>query len=116
LKDSAASIFMFASMGTVLAGLDVAGYRLYRDQLIADYGNPTDPIVIMLLEQLALAHLNIGQLFGKASAATSVECSSAYLAATTRLMAEFRRTALAVPAYLVAVRGLERVEEPTESG
>ena len=108
LRDSAASMFMFASMGTVLAGLDVAGYRLFRDRLLLDYNDPQDPVVVMLLEQLALAHLNIGQLFGRASSASSVECAAAYLAATTRLMAEFRRSALALPAYREAVQRLER--------
>jgi hypothetical protein len=111
LRDSAASMFMYASMGTVLAGLDVAGYRMFRDRLLVDYGNPTDPVEVMMLEQLALAHLNLGQLFGKASSANSVECASAYLAATTRLMGEFRRTALALPAYREAVQRLERGPE-----
>jgi hypothetical protein len=114
LRDSAASIFMFASMGNVLAGLDVAAYRLYRDRLLADYGDPADPVVVMLLEQLALVHLNIGQLFGKAASANSLECAGAYLAATTSLMGEFRRTALAVPAYREAVQRLERGPDPAE--
>jgi hypothetical protein len=114
LRDSAASMFMFASMGTVLAGLDVAGYRLYCDQIIADSGDPEDPILIMLLEQLALAHLNIGQLFGKVSSASSVECAGAYLAASTRLMAEFRRSAMAIPAYREAMQRLERGPDPAE--
>jgi hypothetical protein len=108
-------MFMFASVGTVLAEVDVTSYRIYRDQLLADFGHPKDPIVIMLVEQLALAHLNCGQLFYKASAANSVECASAYLAATTRLMAEFRRTALALPAYREAMQRLERGPEPAES-
>jgi hypothetical protein len=112
LRDSAASIFMYASMSTVLAGLDVASFRKYRDQLITDYGDPKDPVVCMLLEQLAIAHLNVGQLFGKASAATSVECSSAYLAAATRLMAEHRRTSLALTVYREAALRLERDADP----
>lgn len=115
IRDSSASMFMFASMGTVLREVDVASYRIYRDRLLADYGDPKDPIVIMLVEQLALAHLNCGQLFYKASSASSVECASAYLAATTRLMAEFRRTALALPAYREAVRRIEQGAGPAES-
>ena len=62
----------------------------------------------MLIEQLALAHLNCGQLFYRASEAGSVECATAYLAATARLMAEFRRTALALPAYREAAQRLDR--------
>ena len=111
IRDSSASMFMFASMGTVLREPDVASYRIYRDRLLADYGDPKDPIVIMLIEQLALAHLNCGQLFYKASSASSVECASAFLVASTRLMAEFRRTALALPAYREAVLRLERGPE-----
>jgi len=115
LRNSDASMFMFASMGTVLAEVDVTSYRIYRDRLLADYGNPKDPVIIMLVEQLALAHLNSGQLFYKASSASSVECAAAYLAATTRLMAELRRTALALPAYREAMQRLERGLEPAES-
>jgi hypothetical protein len=115
LRNSAASLFMFASMNTVLAGLDVASFRTYRDRLIEDYGSPTDPVVCMLLEQLALAHLNVGQLFSKASTTSSVECSSAYLAAAIRLMAEYRRTSLALPAYREAALRLERGPDLAES-
>jgi hypothetical protein len=112
LKESTAAMFMFASLGGVLKDVDVAAFRLYRDRLLDDYGNPQDPIEIMFVEQLALAHLNCGQLFYKSSAVNSIECASAYLAATTRLMAEFRRTALALPAYREAVRRLERSDAP----
>jgi hypothetical protein len=113
LRDSTAAMFMFASLGGVLKEVDVAAFRLYRDQLLEDYGNPRDPIVVMLVEQLALAHLNCGQLFYKASAVNSIECAAAYLAATTRLMGEFRRTALALPAYREAMRRLEADTEPS---
>jgi hypothetical protein len=107
LRDSTASMFMFASMRSVVAGLDMASCRIFRDQLVADYGHTSDPVAIMLLEQLALAHLNICQLCGKASSESSVQCATAYLAASTRLMGEFRRTALALPAYREAVQRLE---------
>jgi hypothetical protein len=99
---------MFASLKQTLTQPDVMSYRIYRDRLLADYGDPRDPVVIMLLEQLALAHLNCGQLLHKASEAGTVECASAYLGATARLMAEFRRTALALPAYREAAQRLDR--------
>jgi hypothetical protein len=100
-------MFMFASMTSILPGFDLASFRIFRDQILVDYGQPADPVTVMLLEQLALAHLNVGQLLGKASSASSVECSAVYLAATARLLAEFRRTALALPAYREAVQRLE---------
>jgi hypothetical protein len=116
LKDSTAAMFMFASLNPVLGDFDVAAFRRYRDKLIADSGYPHDPIEVMLVEQLALAHLNTGLLFHRASAAGSVEVAAAYLAAVTRLMAEFRRTALALPAYREAVRRLDdREDRPSSS-
>jgi hypothetical protein len=107
---------MFASLKQTLTQPDVMSYRIYRDRLLADYGDPRDPVVIMLLEQLALAHLNCGQLLRQASEAGTVECASAYLAATARLMAEFRRTALALPAYREAAQRLDRcTDDPSAS-
>jgi hypothetical protein len=53
----------------------------------------------MLIEQMALAHLNVGQLHFKASTSGSIECAGVYLAAGARLMAEFRRSALALKEY-----------------
>ncbi len=115
LKDSAAAMFLYASVGHVLAEADVASFRIYRDRLLADYGDPRDPILIMLVEQLALVHLNCGQLFFKASTAGSLESASAYLAAVTRLLAEFRRSALALPAYREAVQRIERGAGPAQA-
>jgi hypothetical protein len=100
-------MFMFGSMTHVLTDFDVASFRRYRDKLIADCGHPRDPIEVMLIEQLALAHMNTGLLFHRAAAAGSVECAAAYLAAVTRLMAEFRRTAISLPAYREAARRLD---------
>ncbi len=108
IRDSSASIFMYSSVGTVLVGVDLAAFRIFRDRLLVDYGQPSDPIVVMMLEQLAPAHLNIGHLFGKSSSANSTESAEAYLSAATRLMGEFRRSAQAIPAYREAVQRLEQ--------
>jgi hypothetical protein len=107
LEHSTTAMFLFASLSNVLPDFDVASFRRYRDKLIADCGHRCDPIETMLVEQLALAHMNTGLLFHRASASGSAECATAYLAAATRLMAELRRTALALPAYREAVRRLE---------
>ena len=55
-----------------------------------------------------MAHMNICILYYKASTAGSVECNSAYLAAATRLLAEFRRTAPAIPIYREAAQRLKQ--------
>ena len=68
LAETSASAFMYFSMAG--AGLfrqtDALAYKKFRDRLLADCGSPTDPIEVMLIEQLALAHLNTGRLHHQA--------------------------------------------------
>lgn len=91
-----------ATMATAL-GLDgeigPAGYRLFLDGLMRDAGDPTDPVEVMLLEQLALCHLRSMQLQGQAGGAKGLEAIELYNAAAARLTAEFRKTALALKEY-----------------
>jgi len=79
--------------------IESTGYRRYLDDLLKDAGNPTDPIEIMLLEQLAVCHLRAAQLHGHAGQAAGLEAVTAYNAAAARLTAEFRKTALALKEY-----------------
>lgn len=89
-------------MATAL-GLDgeigPSGYRLFLDGLMRDAGDPTDPVEIMLLEQLALCHLRSMQLQGQAGGAKGLEAIELYNSAAARLTAEFRKTALALKEY-----------------
>lgn len=89
-------------MATAL-GLDgqvaASGYRLYLDGLLRDAGGPTDPVVVMLLEQMAMCHLRSMQLQGQAGEAQGLEAIQLYNAAAARLTAEFRKTALALNEY-----------------
>jgi hypothetical protein len=78
---------------------DAAGYRVYLDRIRQDAGNPTDPVEVMLLEQLVLAHLRAAQLQANAGQAEGVEAVRLLNAAAARLLAEFRLTALALKAY-----------------
>ena len=59
-------------------------------------GQPTDPLEIMLIEQLLMAHHRLGMLHTKAATAATVEAGSLYNSAAVRLMAEFRKTSLAL--------------------
>src|SRR5262249_34717623 len=87
-----------------LAGLlghdfDVETFGLYLDGFLREAGSPADPVERMLLEQLALAHHVIGRPHGRAGCRAGLEELKAYHAAAARLLAEFRRTALALKAY-----------------
>jgi hypothetical protein len=82
-----------------------SGYRAYLDQLIKDAGHPTDPIEVLMLEQLVMAHFRIAQLHGSAGQAQGIEAVKMLSAAAARLLGEFRRTALAIRAYRAGVPG-----------
>ena len=71
-------------------------FKIYRDRLIQDSGNPTDPIEVMLIEQIAMAHFHIGRLYLRACHTDNHKLATAYADAATRLLAEFRRCTLAL--------------------
>jgi len=104
LAETSGAIFMFASMASVLRQPDLAAYKKFRDKLLADCGGPTDPIEVMLVEQLALAHLNVGRLHYKSATAEGLEEAKVCGGLAVLLMAEFRRTALALRTYRTPAR------------
>jgi hypothetical protein len=111
LRETVVPLFLSANLSRPLPQIDTAAYQIYRDRLLADCGSPSDPIEVMIIEQLALAHINTGLLHCRAANSGSVEGASVYLGAAARLMAEFRRSALALQAYRAAARQLEHKAE-----
>jgi hypothetical protein len=99
-------MFHHAAMAPALKGIDPQAYMLYHDRLLADCGGPSDPIEVMLIEELSLAHFSLGLLFAKTSNAGKVEAVGIYAGAAARLMGEVRRSALALQAYRAASRQL----------
>jgi hypothetical protein len=79
--------------------IQATGYRRYLDDLLKDAGSPTDPVEVMLIEQLAVCHLRAAQLQGQAGQAESLAAIELYNAAAARLTAEFRKTALVLKQY-----------------
>lgn len=112
LRETIPSRFMYASMIKPFGVIDEHAYKAFRDRLIADCGSPSDPIEVMVIEQLALAHLNMGFLQCRAANAPTLEAVGVYGSAAARLMAEFRRSALALQAYRAASRQL--ASDPTQ--
>jgi hypothetical protein len=92
--------------------VDAAGYRAYLDQLLKVVEEPTDRIEIMMLEQLAFAHLGAACLWSKAGTAKGSDAVALYHAAAARLQNEFRKTALALQAWRAAER--PRRQRPAE--
>jgi hypothetical protein len=79
----------FSSRSVILYLMD------YKEQA----GNPTDPIEIMLLEQLMIAHHAVGRLQMQVAHAATAEEAGTYTVAVTRLLGELRRMALAIRDY-----------------
>ena len=100
---------LFSAMMTDAVGHEAtfgsSAYKVYLDRLIQDAGNPSNPVQRMMLEQLALAHYRFGQLQVQASGAKTIEGVKIYSSAASRLLGEFRRTALALHAYGSRVPG-----------
>lgn len=112
LRETTASMFHFTAMAPALKGVDMPTYKIYRDRLLADCGAPTDPIEVMIIEQLSMARFSVGLLSCRTTSANRPESVKIYSGAAARLMGEFRRSALALQAYRAASRQLAR--DPTK--
>ena len=106
LKESSVPLFLNATLGRAMPQVDLVAFKLYRDRFLADCGNPTDPIEIILVEQIVMAHLIVGHLQVKGANEVSIESVGVYLGAAARLTGELRRTALALQAFRLAARQL----------
>jgi hypothetical protein len=101
VRDGAMPAFLFATMAELFGAESGMGFKFYRDRLLADcgLGEGSDPIAVMLVEQLAIAHINVGRLHAKAATAANCDEARAYLSAAVQLAGEFRRGALALKSY-----------------
>jgi hypothetical protein len=98
IRDVAFPAAMAAAV-PVAKDIGTAAFKLYRDELIEQAGSPSDPIEIMLIEQLTLAHHRVAQLHVQAEQAKMVEESKIFTMAAVRLTGELRRLALALSQY-----------------
>lgn len=100
IRDALAPSYLQASLSHITGGmLDFAAFRSYLGGLMEKCGNPADPLEQMLIEQLAWAHHAIGRLHVAAAKANAFQEAEVYNAAVARLMAECRRTSLAIATY-----------------
>jgi len=100
LKDVAgASQLYIAVSASIAPHISTEAFQIYRQTLLEQSGSPTDPIEVMMIEQIALAHFHIGRLHLKSCSTAHGPLSVAYADAATRLTAEFRRSALALEDY-----------------
>ena len=83
--------YLFAIHATVVGKkASIEGAKEYLQQLMADLGNPTDPLEQMVIQQIAIAHHSLGRLHtGRATATTAAQIKQLDTA-TTQQSAEFR--------------------------
>jgi len=100
IKDVTGAAQMYIAVTSSIAPhITTEAFKQYRKTLLEQAGSPTDPIEIMLIEQIALAHFHIGRLHLKSCSTAQAPLAIAYSDAATRLTAEFRRSALALEDY-----------------
>jgi hypothetical protein len=78
---------------------DVLAFQLLHHRILAQAGDPTDPLEVMCIEQFMLANQKIGDLHVRASMATDPIAVNQYLSAAARLMTECRKGLTAIKAY-----------------
>jgi len=100
LKQKAAGAHLYASVSDSLgSSTPPNAYLKHMQNTLREAGAPRDPVERMLIEQITLAHHNIGRLHSSAAAAKTVDEAKVYNAAAAKLLGEFRRTALALKQY-----------------
>jgi hypothetical protein len=104
LRETAGPAFLYGTLAGLFQQADTAAFKRFRDRLLADAGHPSDPIEVMMVEQIVLAHMNVGRLQFKAATADTVETAKVYGGMAVQLLGEFRRTCLAIQGYRYAAR------------
>jgi hypothetical protein len=100
LHTFAPGAYLYGVTGSVLGpSMKVQGCQTYLDELTRQAASGTDPVEQMLVQQLVWAHHAIGVLHVQAGSSKRAAEVTAYHAALARLMAEFRRSSLALKAY-----------------
>jgi hypothetical protein len=81
-----------------------AGFLAYQERFLAESGGSQDPVETLLRQEVLWAHFRVGDLQAQAAAATSAETAAMYTAAAARLMAEVRKSSLALHEVRAAAR------------
>jgi hypothetical protein len=122
LRQRGAAGYVYATGdGVVSLTFDERTWKPYMDRFLKEAGDPADPVERMLQEQLAMANHAVVRLCVAAVGCQRLAEATAYMAGVPRLLAEFRRTALALESYRTSARqgtaaGPAAAEVPEPSG
>jgi hypothetical protein len=90
---------ILTSISSLSSQAGPGGFKVYRDRVLAASGAPKDPIEEMFIEQLLWAHHRVASLHVGATLAKGIDQVSALTSASAKLMAEFRKSGLALREY-----------------
>jgi hypothetical protein len=99
LREEGAAVHLYTVVGSIIPNLDWAMFRSYVEKWIQDAGDPTDPVERVMLESLLLTHHCAGQWATKASMATDPTIQAAFGCVATKLLAETRKSGMAIQEY-----------------
>lgn len=100
LEELVVSNYLASGVGEPLKSMaGPAAWKILSERFLERCGRPSDPVEVILLEQLLLAHHSAGMLHVTANRAKTADQAGHYFAATARLVAELRRLALALKSY-----------------
>ena len=95
----AASVLGVSLQHTLGKFFQPTSFKAYHDNILLSAGQPKDPVEVMLLDQLVWAHHRLGELHSQAACASTPSALEVCNAAVVRLMAECRKTSLALKEY-----------------
>jgi hypothetical protein len=104
LRETTGALFLWGSMLGTMRQADAQAFKILRDDLLAAAGRPNDPLEVMMIEQVALAHFNIGRLQLASATARSLEAVKTFGYLAIGLSGEFRKSVLTLADYRLKSR------------
>jgi hypothetical protein len=101
MQAKAAKLLIPLTLSTMVGEktLGGAGAVEYFQTMLAEAGNPTDPVEAILFQQLLLSHHRLGVLYARADLCQTPEHLKILNGTANRLLGELRRLALAIEVY-----------------
>lgn len=114
LREKSGPAFAYSLVASSISN-DIAPEALveYRRQFLKDCGDPRDPLVILLIDQVLIANFAVGRLHLKSVLTGEANSAAAYSNCAVRLMGELRRCVLALDALRSGGKTAEGNETPS---
>ncbi len=96
VRDMAGGLYFYGSSARIFPQLNPSTCISYVAGMVEDSGDPGDPLVRLLVEQLIQLHHAGGRLLMRAEGAATAEARSLLVSAAARMFSEYRKSLLAL--------------------